>query len=382
VWAEAVLGSDGAPTAAVRTPLYPRAVLAGDGAPGLLQGSSLGAPLPAEPGGQATLSSLDVVDTGVPSVVELASGELSIDRGAAPADGSGGGVAAAVDLVTLVGTGGGSETPPSGPQVRVDLVGGGVELTTGTVLGPLGPAVDGAAVVAADDSWLAVPAATSGPVAVDVAGAFAAVGVADPGDGLAVSVTRVVTGVDGSVVVAPGVVADRSWLASAGSAVPATTGGGSVVTEASSGTPVAAIAVGVVLGAVLVLAAMVLADRRHRRRHPGPEEVPPATAPVPPAESSAISEPSVPSTSVTFSRPFLATSTDPDSDHFSGHFSDPGPDPDPDPDLESVAGPPVFEARSPRAEPVPPEPAGPAVGELDEAIDELTERLRRLRGDD
>lgn len=378
VWAEVVLGADLDPTLVVRSPLYPRAVLAGVGAPGLLQGSTLGQRAPADPGAASPGPLAPVVDTGVPSVVELGGGVLRVDRGAAPADAPGGGQGSVVDLVTLVGTPGGTDAPPSGPQVRIDLLGGSVELGLGSVLGPLGPAVGDGSIVGPAASWLRQPAdggaaPATGPVEVDVAGAFAALGEADPGEALAVSVTRVVTGADGSVVVTPGVIADRSWLDPGGDA--AVTAPAPEPGDAGEGTgaPVVAIVVGTAFGVVAVGAAMVLAGWHHRRRHPGPEDdwLPPSAA----AEAAAAGAP----------RSLGAPPAPPP----------PPPSAPPPPPVARLAGgaappsaPPPSAVPPPAAAPPPvagaagaPGVAGTGEGadDLDEDIEQLTERLRRLR---
>lgn len=360
LWAEAILGEDTAPTLLVRTPWFPRPVLAGEGAPGLLQGSTLGVPVPAEPGAAAPPSAPPVVDTGVPSVLELDGGELTVDRGTGPAELAGEegatGAASVVDLVTLVGTPATTDAPPSGPQVRVDLVGGGVELGVGTVLGPLGPPLGDDTVVEASSSWLTDPGeagSTAGAVVIDVASAFAAVGQRDPGDELAVTVTRVVTAADGSVVAAPGVLADRSWLQPGGEGAAASTAPAPGAEEegAATGAPVVPIAIGTVLGVVLVGGAMVLAGRLHQRRHPGPGDwrpsaTPPAAPPAADADAPGPGAPAAPPSAP--ADPPAAPPTEPPASQPVGEDPAPGP---------QVPG---------------------AMAELDDDLDELTARLRRL----
>lgn len=411
VWAESVLGEDTEPTLVVRTPWFPRAVLAGEGAPGLLQGSTLGVPVPAEPGGAAGTSAPSVVDTGVPSVLEFVDGVLRVDPGAAPTSGD---VASVVDLVTLVGTPGSLELPPSGPQVRLDLLGGTAALGVGSVLGPLAPPVGDESVVGPSPTWLRSTSDGTAPLApleVEVAGAFAEVGQPDPGDGLAVSVTRVLTLADGSQVVAPGVVGDDTWLGVAVDTGPVATAPVEVAEVEDAGAPVVPIIVGVVLGVVAVAAAMVIAGARHRRRHPGPDDdwlppaaataaapqtVPPPTPPTAPTPSTPPIPPTPPTPSTRAAPP--APAVPPPATEPLARRPVPPPQaqrpPAGPPPATSDEGPLAERPTRPAAPPVespvepppdagePPSSPGPAMPSgaeaLDEDLDALAERLRRL----
>lgn len=396
VWAEAILGEDTEPTLVVRAPWFPRAVLAGEGAPGLLQGSTLGVPVPAEPGGAAGTSAPSVVDTGVPSVLEFVDGVLRVDPGAAPASGD---VVSVVDLVTLVGTPGTLELPPSGPQVRLDLLGGTASLGVGSVLGPLAPPVGDDVVVGPSAAWLrpsSEEASPPAPLEVVVPGAFAEVGQPDPGDGLAVSVTRVLTLADGSQVVAPGVVGDDTWLGVVADVGPVSTAPAQVADTEDAGAPVVPIIVGVVLGVVAVAAAMAIAGARHRRRHPGPDDewLPPAAATVaasPPATLAGPQPATGPPVVAPADRPGAPPpATPPLAERPTRRApaerpTRPAPPrrPPVPPPTGTPGEPPLAERPTrPTAPPGPTPPASPAmpggVEALDDDLDELAERLRRL----
>lgn len=396
VWAEAILGEDTEPTLVVRAPWFPRAVLAGEGAPGLLQGSTLGVPVPAEPGGAAGTSAPSVVDTGVPSVLEFVDGVLRVDPGAAPASGD---VVSVVDLVTLVGTPGTLELPPSGPQVRLDLLGGTASLGVGSVLGPLAPPVGDDVVVGPSAAWLRPSsdgASPPAPLEVVVPGAFAEVGQPDPGDGLAVSVTRVLTLADGSQVVAPGVVGDDTWLGVVADVGPVSTAPAQVADTEDAGAPVVPIIVGVGLGVVAVAAAMAIAGARHRRRHPGPDDewLPPAAATVaasPPATLAGPQPATGPPVVAPADRPGAPPpATPPLAERPTRRApaerpTRPAPPrrPPVPPPTGTPGEPPLAERPTrPTAPPGPTPPASPAmpggVEALDDDLDELAERLRRL----
>lgn len=400
VWAESVLGEDTDPTLLVRTPWFPRAVLTGEGSPGLLQGSTLGVPVPATPGGAAPNSAPAVIDTGVPTVLELAGGVLTIDSGAGPAELGGGPVRSVVDLVTLVGSAGGADTAPNGPQVRIDLLGGSVELGVGTVLGPLAPAVGDDRTVPPSDEWLQqsdVAGATgTTPLEVDVAGAFAAVGQQDPGSSLAVTVTRVVTGADGSVVAAPGVMATADWMTSGLGAGPVrnatATAGSTADAGASEGAPLGPIAIGLLVGAVLVGGAMAISGRRHRRSHPGPEDVPLASttqddhgAPVPDWDEEFTGGdlgfvPGSQAASGVATQP--TPSSAPPAGGPAGSSAGPSTEwaaPSPSPSADAPATGPEA---SPESSPTPDTVRPSGIPALDDELDDLSERLRRLGVDE
>jgi hypothetical protein len=270
MWVEGVLGPDSAPDATMRSDWFPRSAVFGQGAPGQVTGGRFGTVLGDAPAAVGTGPDPVVADTGVPSVVRVTDDLAIVELGTPPTDVTGQPVAEVVDVVTFstdpVG-------PPTGPQVRVNRTTGLVDLTVGNLGGPVSLSDFGAPVVAADPSWL--PSGSSGPadgsappqdsLTVDLAAAFSQVGLAPPGDALAVSVTRVVSAADGTQVVSAGMAADRTWLDQGVAVAPVITVAPIAEAEGESG-PWALIVAGVVVGLVAVGGSMALASAMARRR--------------------------------------------------------------------------------------------------------------------
>jgi hypothetical protein len=270
MWVEAALGPTDNPVASVRTPWFDRGALLGEGAPGLVPGGRNGVQLEGSPPQPATTTT-GVVDTGVPSVAEWVDGRVVVERGTAPEEVLGSAAGSVVDYVTVVAA---NQPDAAGAQVRIDLVTGEVDLVAGVLAGPLAPTfAEPGTPVAASTAWLAQPA---GLLSVGVSAAFDELGLADPGPDVVVSVTRVVGTDGGGEVATAGVAAGQGWLSQR--QAPSTTGavvtGGAVASrEVASGDPVPAFLIGVVVGLVAVGIAVLLAERRARRTHPGPGDV-------------------------------------------------------------------------------------------------------------
>jgi hypothetical protein len=378
LWVEAVLGEDSAPEATVRSDWYSRSAVFGDGAPGLVTGGSIGSVVGPDRDAVGTGAEPIAVDTGAPAAVQVTGDLAEVELAAPPTRVSGRTVAEVVDVVTfsadpIVGT--------TGPQVRVNRTTGTVDLTAGTLGGPVS-LTDDASVVTADPSWLL--SATSDPddlatlaagtLTVDLPGAFDQLGLVGSGDSLAVTITRVVTATDGTQVRTVGMAADRSWLDLGAPVAPVTS---VVVTPAGtnddSGLARLMLA-GVVLGVVAVAGSIALSlarSRRKRANRPADEAAVssdfgwtydgaagPATPPSAP-ETAPAGEPA-------------DTGSDDVSDHDAAADAATGgshPDTAPVPPADTA--------------PVPPADAGPApLAALDDELDALERRLRRLGSSD
>lgn len=280
VWAESVLGPDAEPEVLVRTPWFPRASVLGDGAPRTVSGGSVGVLVGTNPPGVGTVVAPSRVDTGAPSVVEGTPGSLSVDVGTVPESVAGADVESAVDLLTFI-VPSSADAPPSGPQVRIDLLGGTVDGTDGTALGPLAGPVSGSASIPSDTSWIEVGppvvAGGAGTLDIDVEAFFAASGRGDVPDDVSVNVTRVVNVAGGGVIVAPGVAAAPDAFAGGPAAssttVPPVTEPPAEPTSTTTSPVVVAIGAGVLVGAIAILVAMLIADALARRRRPEPRDI-------------------------------------------------------------------------------------------------------------
>lgn len=270
LWVEGVLGPDSAPDATMRSDWFSRSAVFGQGAPGEVTGGRLGTVLGDAPAAVGTGPEPVAVDTGVPSSVRVTGDLAVVDLGTPPTDVAGQPAAEVVDVVTF------STDPvglPTGPQVRVNRTTGLVDLTVGNLGGPVSLSDFGAPVVAADASWLPSgapgPAGVSAPpqdsLTVDLAAAFSQVGLALADDALAASVTRVVNGADGTQVVTAGMAADRTWLDQGVAVAPVITV--APITEAEGESwPWALVIAGVVVGLVAVAGSIALASVMARGR--------------------------------------------------------------------------------------------------------------------
>jgi hypothetical protein len=376
LWVEAVLGEDSAPEATVRSDWYSRSSVFGEGAPGLVTGGSIGSVVGPDREAVGTGAEPVVVDTGAPATVQVTGDVAVVELAAPPASVAGRTVAEVVDVVTfsadpIVGT--------TGPQVRVNRTTGTVDLAAGTLGGPVS-LNDDASVVTADPSWLpsgspdpddpANPAA--GTLTVDLPGAFDQLGLSLPGDSLAVTITRVVTGIDGTQVLAAGMAADRSWLDQGAPVAPVT----SLVEVTPAGTNddsglTPLILAGVVLGVVAVAGSIALSLARSRRKR----------ANRPSDEAAAVSSDfgwTYDSTSSPASPP-SAPETGPTDEP-----AHPGSDDVLDHESATEAGTDAAAGGSrPDPAPVPPADAGSApLAALDDELEALERRLRRLGSSD
>ncbi len=298
-----------------------------------------------------------VVDTGVASTVQVSGDTAVVDLGAPPDTVAGLAVAEVVDVVTFATDPTGSSP---GAQVRVSLTTGKVDLTTGSLTGPVSLNDIGAPVVEADSSWLPSgapqPVDATSPVSpsltVDLAAAFGQLGLAAPGEPLAVSVSRVVSATDGTQTVAAGMAGDRSWLAQSGS-IAAVTVPAVVAEEPDAGSgPIGLIVVGVVLGVALVAASIAVASKMARRRATAATGAGPVAVGHPGSDGAAI-----------VWQPRWEVDAGSDAGQVAGAGAG------------QVAG----------AEPgaaAPDEPVPPPLAALDDDLEELSRRLRRLDDDD
>lgn len=401
LWVEAVVGDDSDPASSTRSAWYSRGALFGDGAPGLVPGGIYGNVV----GESALPIGLDatdpaVVEAGVPSVAELAGTRLSVEVGSPPATVAGDAVADVVDVITLAD---GTLPFDASPQVAVNLTAGSVELQL--------VQADGEVTEPSDGSWLEVgltgpvdPSAVAPAIAIDIDAAYAALGLDPPGDGLAVSVSRLVRTADGTEVVATGVAARRAWFDQLAAAplLPTTAPPVAAAPVEASGGPWVPIAVGVVVGVVAVAAAMALAQARARRRATRPVpagpmwEPAPAVATAPPAppvwEQSPVPVPADdPGGEPAWgSAAAVGDAGDAGGRQGAGEDAPPSPPGDGGPaaadpydygvagrGADGGGGPPAASVAAPDA----PAPADQALGAIDDDLAELARRLRRLDDD-
>jgi len=403
LWVAAELGEDPDAVERVQGPWFMRSELAGLMAPGTVPGGRYGFPVGGSSAGgegDPEVDSPPSVPAGVPTVVgepsvaEVVTGSLEITPGVAPTELDGQAVSAVVDVVTIA-PGEGTSGPQ--PQVRLDLTAGTVELGSGTFTGPAWDGLADSVGEPASPAWLVagLPGPVEGPVnpvVVDIAGVFDAAGVTIPGaidvGAGAVSVRRMVVLDDGTEIDAVGVVAGGGWLAQG--AVATTAPPAFPVDEAAAadeGSPssdvVTMVALGIAAGLVLVVASVLAASALARRRlragdewddhtdalgsvvvgpswtddlaDVGPEVEPEVGPEVGPEVEAGVQWDGVAEESV---------GDGPDS----GMVEVDGDEPDPPapPDEASTVGQSVTEA--------------PALASLDEEMDALAERLRRLRG--
>ena len=406
MWVEAVLGPDSAPDATVRSDWFARSLVFGEGAPGLVPGGRLGTVLGSSTAAVGTGGESVMVDTGAPAVVQVTGDVALVELGAPPTEIVGQAAVEVVDVVTFATDPAG---PPAGPQVRVNRTTGAVDLTVGSLGGPVSLSDDGAPVVQADPSWL--PSGAPGPadpatadvpsLTVDLAAAFDQLGLAPPGDSLAVSVTRVVSAADGAQVVAAGMAADRTWLDQGVAVAPVTTVVEAPIEETESG-PVVLIAAGVVLGVVLVAVSIAVASALARRREA--RRISGATDNVIMGDGGTGASGGLAAGDVTAVRAGAAAPVDGDvtagdgapvadapgwgvdpetvaqaDDADAGPGPGAGPGPDVESNIDADAAAPVVPDEEPPVERTP--PAEPLAA-LDDELDELSRRLRRLDGDD
>lgn len=284
LWVGAELeGTDGS-VARDRSPWFSRSALAGQAAPGTVSGGSAGFGVRRDAPPGSPDASDEVLDVGVPSVLEVVAGTLQITPGSAPDTVGGQTVVSVVDIVTLSTVAG---FPDAAPQVVMDLTAGTVVLAAGgfdtsQVADPGEPGVERTWLAEGLDGPVIGPAP---PVIVDMTGVLDASGVAPaPGDPSipvdSVAIRRVVTTDTEDVVNAVGVVAGRTWLAGAPGVTTTAPPAAAPVLDPLAGDDDSSgvlmlVALGVLVGAVAVVVSVAVASVRARRRNMAPLAVPP-----------------------------------------------------------------------------------------------------------